>query len=177
MEFSAVGTGSLPETPQWYAIRTRSRHEKMVAEQLERQGIEGFLPLAKRTHKWSDRMKEVGLPLFSGYTFVRLLLGSPDRVRVLRTHGVAGFVGVRGVGIPVPEKQIENLKTLLLNQIAMKDHAFLPIGQRVRIRGGALDGIEGVLAAQKGDRTLVISIEPIHRSLSLCLDGYEVEPI
>ena len=68
-DFGAVGAGPLVETPQWYAIRTRSRHEKIVADQLEKQSIEGFLPLVKRTRKWSDRTKEVELPLFSGYTF------------------------------------------------------------------------------------------------------------
>jgi len=177
MEFSAVGAGPLLETPQWFAIRTRSRHEKLVADQLERQDIESFLPLAKKTHKWSDRQKEVELPLFSGYSFARLILGSPDRVRVLQTHGVAGFVGVRGVGIPVPERQIESLKTLLTNQVAVQDHPAIPIGQRVRITGGALDGVEGVLTAHKGERTLVISIEPIQRSLSICVDDYNVDPI
>ncbi|MGB8752941.1 MAG: transcription termination/antitermination NusG family protein, partial [Candidatus Sulfotelmatobacter sp.] len=127
------------DVPQWYAIRTRSRHEKIVADQLERQSIESFLPLVKSTRKWSDRKKEVELPLFSGYSFARLALYSPDRLRVLRTHGVAGFVGVRGVGIPVPEGQIESLRTLLANRIPMVDRPFLQVGQRVRIRGGALD--------------------------------------
>ena len=176
MDFGAVGGGLLLETPQWYAIRTRSRHEKMVAEQLEQQSIESFLPLVKRTHKWSDRTKEVELPLFTGYNFVRLALCSPDRLRVLKTHGVAGFVGVRGLGIPIPEAQIASLKTVVVKQVPFQDYPFLQIGQRVRIRGGALDGVEGILA-QKGDRTLVISVEPIHRSLSISIDGYRVEPI
>ena len=179
----ALPTGSgafdldpLAGLPQWYAIRTRSRHEKIVADQLEKQSIESFLPLVRSTRKWSDRKKEVELPLFSGYSFARLALYSPDRLRVLRTHGVAGFVGVRGLGIPVPEKQIESLRTLLANRIPMTDRPFLQVGQRVRIRGGALDGIEGILAAQD-ERNLVISVEPIHRSLSVCIDGYRFEPI
>jgi len=176
-DFGAVGAGPLVETPQWYAIRTRSRHEKIVADQLEKQSIESFLPLVKKARQWSDRTKEVELPMFSGYSFVRLTLCSPARLHVLQTHGVAGFVGVRGIGIPVPEVQIENLKTVLANQVPVSDHPFLAVGQRVRVRGGALDGIEGILAAHKSDRTLVISIDLIHRSLSVCLDGYSVEPI
>jgi transcriptional antiterminator NusG len=176
MDFGAVGAGPLLEAPQWFAIRTRSRHEKMVADRLQGQKIESFLPLVKTTHKWSDRKKQVELPLFSGYSFARLVLCSPDRLRVLQTHGVAGFVGVRGIGIPVPEGQIENLKTLLGNEIPMRDHPFLQIGQRIRIKGGALDGIQGILSAQD-DRHLVISVEPIHRSLSVCIDGYRFEPI
>jgi transcription antitermination factor NusG len=176
IDFGAVGVGPLVETPQWFAIRTRSRHEKIVAEHFERQQIESFLPLLKRTNKWSDRVKEVEVPLFSGYTFARVALCSPDRLRVLKTHGVAGFVGVRGIGIPVPEKQIESLKTLLTNGIPVQDHPFLQIGQRVRIRGGALDGIEGILAG-RDERNLVISVEPIQRSLSVCVEGYRFEPI
>jgi len=176
MDFGAVGVGPLLEMPQWFAIRTRSRHEKMVAEQLERQSIENFLPLVKSTHKWSDRKKDVELPLFAGYSFARLVLCSHDRLRVLQTHGVAGFVGVRGIGIPIPEGQIKSLRTLLANQVQIRDHPFLAIGQRIRIRGGVLDGVEGILAAQD-DRQLVISVEPIHRSLSVSIDGYRFEPI
>ena len=176
IDFGAVGEGFLVETPQWYAIRTRSRHEKLVAAELEKQSIESFLPLVKRTHKWSDRTKEVELPLFSGYSFARLTLRSPDRLRVLKTHGVAGFVGVRGLGIPIPEGQIESLKTVLIERVPFADYPFLQVGQRVRIRGGALDGIEGILA-QKGDRKLVISVEPIQRSLAISVDGYRFEPV
>jgi len=84
----AMQMGSLASFPvedaRWYAIRTRSRCEKMVSEQLELQGIESFLPLMKRTHKWSDRTKEIELPLFSGYSFVRIDLASPERLRVER---------------------------------------------------------------------------------------------
>jgi len=176
MDFGAVGAGRLLETPQWFAIRTRSRHERVVADQLEKQSIENFLPVVKTIHKWSDRKKEVELPLFSGYSFARLVLCSSDRLRVLQTHGVAGFVGVRGIGIPIPEGQIESLRTLVANEIPIKDHPFLQIGQRIRIKGGSLDGVEGTLAAQD-DRHLVISVEPIHRSLSVCIDGYTFEPI
>ena len=175
IDFGVVG-GSLLETPQWFAIRTRSHHEKIVADQLAQQRIESFLPLVKKTHNWSDRKKVVELPLFSGYTFARLVLRSGDRLRVLQTHGVAGFVGIRDIGIPVPEGQIESLRTLLANEIPMKEYPFLQVGQRVRVRGGALDGIEGTLAAKDG-RTLVISVEPIHRSLSISIDGYDVEPV
>lgn len=174
---SMIKTSGEMELPQWYAIRTRSRHEKMVAEQLDRQGIEGFLPLVKRTHKWSDRMKEVELPLFSGYNFVRVVFSSRDRLRVLQTHGVAGFVGVNGFGTAIPDSQIQDIRTLLGSKIPFEEKPFLRLGQRVRIRGGALDGVEGILSAQNDDRSLVISLEPIQRSLSVRIQGYTVEPV
>ena len=177
MDFGAVGTGPLLETPQWFAIRTRSRHEKMVANQLERLSIESFLPVVKRTHKWSDRVKEVELPLFSGYNFVRLVLSSPERLRVLKAHGVAGFVGINGSGTAIPESQIQDIRTLLASKVPFEEHTFLKVGQRVRIRGGSLDGVEGILAAQDGDQSLTISLEPIHRSLSIRIQGYTVEAV
>ena len=175
--FGEIGTSPVVEPAQWYAIRTRSRHEKMVAEQLDRQGVENFLPLVKRTRKWSDRVKEVELPLFSGYTFVRVVLSSPERLRVLQTLGVAGFVGINCCGTPIPENQIEDIRTLLASDVPFEEQPFLRVGQRVRVRGGALDGVEGILSAQNDDRSLVISLEPIQRSLSVRIQGYTVEPI
>jgi transcription antitermination factor NusG len=177
----AVATGvaveAQVEAAQWYALRTRSRHEKMVAEQLEKQGIENFLPLVKQVRQWSDRVKEVELPLFSGYAFVHVVLSSHDRLRVLQTHGVAGFVGINSCGTPIPASQIQDIRTLLASKEPFEEQPFLKVGQRVRVRGGALDGVEGILSARNDDRSLVISLEPIQRSLSVRIQGYTVEPI
>jgi transcription antitermination factor NusG len=172
-----IGLSPVVEPAQWYAIRTRSRHEKMVADQLEKLGVENFLPLVKRTRQWSDRTKEVELPLFSGYTFVRVVLSSPDRLRVLQTHGVAGFVGINCCGTAIPDNQIEDIRTLLASDVPFEEQPFLRVGQRVRVRGGALDGVEGILSAQNDDHSLVISLEPIQRSLSVRIQGYSVEPV
>jgi transcription termination/antitermination protein NusG len=178
-QFGSVPHGAemmpLLQQPQWYAIRTRSRHEKMVSEQLEQRGIEAFLPLVRKTHKWSDRVKEVELPLFAGYNFVRVVLSSADRLRVLQVHGVAGFVGIQGSGTPIPESQIQDIRTLLTSKVPFEECASLTVGQRVRIRGGSLDGVEGILAAHNGDQSLMISIEPIQRSLCIRVQGYTVE--
>jgi transcription termination/antitermination protein NusG len=164
-----------PQLAQWYAIRTRSRHEKIVSEQLGQQGIESFLPLVKRTRQWSDRVKEVELPLFSGYNFVRIVLSSADKLRVLKAHGVAGFVGANGGATAIPENQIRDVRTLLESNVAFEEHGLPRVGQRVRIRGGSLDGVEGVLTAHNGSQNLTICLEPIQRSISISLQGYAVE--
>lgn len=165
------------DEPRWYAIRTRSRHEKVVAKQLDGLAIENFLPLCNAIHRWSDRKKEVELPLFPGYTFVRLIYSPHERVRVLRVYGVAGFVGTQGKGEAIPDRQIHDIKTLLHHQVPFEEHPALHIGERVRIRGGSLDGVEGILQAQKNSRVLVISIDPIQRALSIDLEGYNVEVV
>jgi transcription antitermination factor NusG len=171
---ATVQNGTLLD-PRWYAIRTRSRHEKLVTRQLESQGIESFLPLLTQTHKWSDRSKQVETPLFSGYAFLRMVHSSDERVRVLRTQGVVSFVGVQGCGTPIPDHQIDDIKTLVASRVPYEERPFLQIGQRVRVRGGALDGVQGILVAENGDRSLVISVEPIQRSLCVRVAGYEVE--
>jgi transcription antitermination factor NusG len=173
---SEIPSGWLDET-RWYAVRTRSRHEKLVARQLENQGIESFLPLVTQVHNWSDRRKEVETPLFSGYAFLRVNYSSNDRIRALRTQGVVNFVGVHGAGIPIPDQQIEDIKTLIASRIPYQERSFLRVGQRVRVRGGALDGMQGILVAENGDRSLVISVEPIQRSLCVRVAGYDVEAV
>jgi len=160
---------------QWFAIRTRSRHEKVVVERLGMQGIETFLPLVTRIHRWSDRRKQVQLPLFPGYAFVRLVPSPQDHSRVLRTFGVVNFVGARWTDSAIPEEQIRDIRLLLAQNIPLCDHSFLKLGQRVRIRGGALDGVEGILSAHNEDRSLIITVEAVQRSIAIRIEGYDVE--
>ena len=162
---------------RWYAIRTRSRHEKVAARELDAQGIPVYLPLVASVRQWSDRRTEVELPLFPGYAFVRVAYFSGDRVRVLRASGVVSFVGPTAAGASIPEEQIEAIRTLLVRKVPVKDHPFLTVGQRIRVRSGSLSGLEGILVAVNGLRSLVISVEPIQRSLCINLDGYDVEVV
>jgi len=162
---------------RWYAVHTRARHEKAVAHRLRELGLNSFLPLVRETHRWSDRKKTVELPLFSCYVFVQMLPGSKDRLQVSTTDGVLQVVGTRGQGIAIPDEQIEAVRLVLSEQLPWSEHPFLKIGQRVRIRGGAMDGVEGLLLARNGDRTLIISVDVIQRSLAVRIEGYRVEPI
>jgi len=165
------------EAARWYAIRTRSRHEKVAARELELQSITVFLPLIGSMRQWSDRRTKVEMPLFPGYAFVRVGYLSPDRVRVLRTTGVVSFVGQNPAGTWIPDEQIASIRTILERGVPVKEHPFLNVGQRVRVQSGSLSGVEGILVAVKGARTLVISVEPIQRSLCISLDDYQIEAV
>jgi transcription termination/antitermination protein NusG len=165
------------EAENWYGLQTRPRHEKIVAHRLEERGVTTFLPLVTEVHRWSDRKKSVEMPLFSCYVFARFVPNRSDRLRVLRVDGVFGLVGDRGEGAPIPDAQIDTVRSLVGGQLPWSTHPFLKIGQRVRIRSGALDGLEGILVSRNGDRTLVISVDAIQRSLSVRVEGYEVEPV
>ena len=164
-------------TGSWYAVHTRAQHEKAVAHRLCERGVQTFLPTVNEVHRWKDRKKTVELPLFSCYLFVRLLPRNEDRQKVLRTDSVLGLVGAQGVGSPIPDKQIDSIRILVEEKIPFCSHPFLKIGQRVRIRGGALDGIEGIFLSRQGERRLVLSVNGMHRSFSIQVEGYEVEAI
>lgn len=168
----------MQESSNWYAVQTRARNEKVIAERLQEQGLTTFLPLVTEIRTWSDRKKKVVLPLFSCYVFVKLVFGNNEaRLRVYRTNGVFGIVSMRGEAIPIPEEQIEALRTVVTQQVSWSMHPFLKIGQRVRIRGGSLEGVEGVLLSRDGDRTLIISVDAIQRSLAVRIEGYDVEAL
>ncbi|MGC2170116.1 MAG: UpxY family transcription antiterminator [Candidatus Sulfotelmatobacter sp.] len=175
-EFAQPFAAAVAEEGNWYALQTRARHEKMVAQRLQERGVTTFLPTVKQVHRWSDRKKVVELPLFSCYLFARLKPTNVDRLRVLRVDGVFNFVGPRGEGAPIPDSQIEAVRILVEGKLPLSSHPFLKIGQRVRIRSGALDGVEGILVSRNGDSTLVLSIDAIQRSLAVRVEGYAVEP-
>jgi transcription termination/antitermination protein NusG len=161
----------------WYAIQTMPRHERKVAAELQRKDLQTFLPLFPSTRHWSDRMRVLEMPLFPGYVFVQMSPAPDMRISVLRTSGVTSFVGVRGVGVPIPESQIAAVERVLEQRLQCSPYPFLNIGQRVRLRGGSLEGIEGILTEIKGDQSLVISVELIQRSLAIRVAGYRIEPI
>jgi transcriptional antiterminator RfaH len=165
-----------PRAASWYALHTRARHEKKIDSNLQRAGISTFLPLVKETRRWSDRRKTVELPLFPCYVFVNLALTPELRLAVLRTPGVLAFVGKSGEAAQISEQEITQVHTVLTQKVPFGPSPFLKAGQRIRIRGGALDGMEGILSPQKGQAMLIISVEPIQRSIAVSISGYEFEP-
>jgi transcriptional antiterminator NusG len=164
------------ELRQWFAVRIRYRFEKKVAEQLHEKGCEIYLPLRTERHSWSDRHKNVTLPLFPGYAFVRVERSAAERRRILETTGLIGFVSFGSIFAPIPAQQIEGLQLLLKENTAFALHPFVKAGQRVRVRGGSLDGLEGVFVEHDKGK-LVISIEAIQRSLAIEISGYQMEVI
>jgi transcription termination/antitermination protein NusG len=167
------------EAPQsWFAVQTKPRHEKRVARDLEEKGVAAFLPMLSEVHQWSDRKRQVELPLFTTYVFVQISADRSSRVKVLETNGVFCFVGARGIGIAIPDGQIETIQAIVREKVPCFPYPFVTVGQKVRIRGGSLDGICGMLSAINNDRSLIVSVDSIQKSLAIRIDGgYGVDPI
>lgn len=164
-----------PAQSNWYAIQTPPRREKWIAGQLEKKRVCTFLPLHKQIHQWSDRRIKVEVPMFSCYAFVHIAQTHEERMTVLQTPGVLGFVGNERQGTPIPENQVENLRTAIREKIPCALHPFISVGKRVRIRGGSLNGIEGILVRQGEDQSVVVSVELLQRSISIRVEGYDVD--
>jgi transcription termination/antitermination protein NusG len=163
--------------PHWYAVHTMSRHERLVVHQLGRDGLTVFFPTVTEVHRWTDRTKSVESALFPGYLFIHGTMSPDIRRLLLFARGVVGLITMAGEPVPIPDEQIENIQTLLASRVRCADHPFLKLGQRVRIRGGALDGVQGTLTGHNGRKGLVVSIEGIQRSLAISIEGYEFEVI
>jgi len=161
-------------TEQWFAVQTRYRFEKKVAAQLNQKQCHVYLPLLTERHTWSDRQKIISVPLFPGYVFVHIDQSPAARQSVLQTAGIFCFVSFGGIVAPVPAKQIEDLQLLLQETSHFSLQPFVRAGQRVRIKSGSLQGLEGILLCQERKR-LVISIESIQRSVAIEIQGYELE--
>lgn len=163
------------QRPFWYAIHTRSRHEKVVRDQFGAKGITHLLPLHLKRSIWKDRVKMVEVPLFSGYIFGHFAL--QDRLQVLQTVGVVRLVGLTGAPEPVPEEQIEAIRAMIENRLPYDPHPYIKEGMMVRVTRGPLAGAEGVLVEKKKHFRFVINVDLIQKSVAVDIDSADVEAV
>lgn len=163
------------EESTWYAVHTRHQHEKMVAHMLANKGFEIFLPLYTEARQWRDRIKKLELPLFSCYVFLR---GDVNRrLAIVTTPGVHGLVTSAGRLAGIPEEQIQAVRSVIENRINVEPHPFLRCGDLVRVKSGALRGLEGFLVRKKGLTRLIISVTMLERSVAAEVDASTVEKV
>lgn len=159
----------------WYAAHTRHQHEKKVAGMLADKGFEVFLPLYAEVRQWRDRIKKVELPLFSCYVFLRGDL--EQRLAIVSTPGVHGLVASAGKLAEIPEEEIQAVQDVISNRINVEPHPFLRCGDVVRVKSGALRGLEGFLVRKKGQARLIISVTLLERSVAAEVDANLVEKV
>ncbi|HKY71402.1 MAG TPA: UpxY family transcription antiterminator [Nitrospira sp.] len=156
----------------WYALRTRSRHEKMVRDQLLHQGIEPLLPTVKRLSQWKDRKKEIEVPLFSGYCFVRF--NAEQKLPVLKTIGVVDIVGGGQRPEPIPDEEISAIQTLMTSVLPYDPHPYLQEGMRVEVVRGPLQGVQGILLRKEKRHRLILGVRLIQQAAAVEIDTADV---
>ncbi len=159
----------------WYAIRVRSQHEDLVARHLRVRGLEAFTPFYRQQHRWSDRFREIELPLFPGYVFCQF--NPLNRLAVLTVPGVVHVVGTGKRLVPIDEEEIAAIQAAVKSGFSTKPWPFVEIGQRVRIEYGSLCGIEGILLGFRGHHRIVLSITLLQRSVAVEINGEWARPL
>jgi transcription antitermination factor NusG len=152
----------------WFALMVRSNREKTASLLLENVGYECFLPTSKYTRRWSDRMKEIEVPLFPGYLFCRM--NPHNRLRVLMTPGVIQIVGVGTTPIPVEEEEITAIQRVGKSGLSTMPWPYLEVGHAVRIEDGPLRGLSGIVVKIKSGLKLVLSVSLLQRSVAVEVD-------
>ena len=160
---------------RWYAVQLRTRWESSTATLLFGKGYETFLPTCKTLKRGSGKWTELEVPLFPGYVFCRF--DAHNRLPVLVTPGVIAVVGRGRIPVPVEDSEIEAIQKAVSTGLRVEPWPYLEVGQLVRIEGGALTGIEGILTGFKGTHRIVLSVSLLRRSVALEIDRYEVRPI
>ncbi len=161
---------------KWYAVHTRSRHEKQVDLFLSERGVETFLPLVHTLSRRRDRKKYVDIPLFPGYLFV---CAEKERLYDVKyTKGVTRIISTGlGAPTPIPDKQILDIKSVMETEVQLDPFPYLKKGRMVRIKSGPLKGLEGILVERKGHYKLVIQIDLLQKGAAAEVYISDIEPI
>ena len=170
------------EVPRWYAVYTKSRHEKKVYQQLVPKIEEVFLPLVRVTSRRKDRRAKYDKPVLPGYLFVREILSPGKRLSVLETFGVVRILsskaGEQALPEPIPDEQIESLKVLVASRREIQPCDYLIVGEEVEVIGGPFLGACGRLVQINPKRNrLVVSIDLIHQAVAVDIDVLDVKKV
>ena len=173
---SSIVTGaSLTDADvHWYAIWTRSRHEQVVRQQLEKKGFESFLPTIPRWSRWKDRKKKIDWPLFPGYCFARFVSGST--LAILKCTGVVSIVSFEGRPAAIPDHEIDGIRRLVTSDLQYDPCPLIHEGMMVEVSHGALKGVIGRLVRKGAHARLVLSVDLIGQAVSVEVDAADVKP-
>ena len=159
----------------WFAVHVRSRREKLVTSLLQSKGYPVFLPLYKARHRWSDRMKEVELPLFTSYVFCSF--DPAYRLPILTTPGVVAVIGSQQSPTPVTEAELESIRRIVNSGVPSGPWPHVKEGERVYLRSGPLAGLEGLVIRTRNEYRFVVSVSLLNRSVAVEIDRDWAQPV
>lgn len=159
---------------QWYALYTKSRAEKKVANELNKLGITNYLPIKKELRQWSDRKKWVEVPVISSYIFINI---PAERYNdVFQVNGIVAYVSYKGTAVNIPDHEIEAMRKTIENKISFEvENTTLKKGQEVTLTSGPLKGIKGIVENIQGSKKLYLNITNIGYSMVINLDEATIE--
>jgi transcription antitermination factor NusG len=160
---------------QWYAFHVQYQHEARTGRLLSSKGWETLVPTYRSERQWSDRIKQIDLPLFPGYVLSRC--AGVDCKYVEDTPGVLRTVRFEGHPVPISPREIGEIQTLLASRAHLSPWPFLKAGDRVRVERGPLRGTEGILLKDQAGSRIIVSVEMLQRSIAAEVDPGMVVPL
>ena len=160
---------------RWFALQVRTRWEHSTAVLLSGKGYQTLLPTYQTKKPWNGRVKQMSAPLFPGYVFCQF--DALKRLPILITPGVISVVGRGRVPFPVNDGEIAAIQTIVASGFQAEPWPYLEVGQKIRIEGDSLNGLEGILIQFKGNNRLVVSVSLLRRSVALEIDRDCVRPV
>jgi transcription antitermination factor NusG len=168
-----VFDGSKDEQRRWFAVFTRSHHEKRVAQYYLERSIEHLLPICRVMREWSHYRKvTLELPLFPNYIFVHI--SHRERVRAIEVPGALSLVSQNSAPAPLPDGEIELLRESLKVQ-CFEPHPYLVVGVKVRINKGPLAGKVGIVLRHGNGNRVVLTFALIMRSFAVEVDAADLD--
>jgi transcription antitermination factor NusG len=176
--------GHLPPSPPiavpagdryWHAVFTVPQHEKSVVKHLDLREIESFLPVYETVRVWKNRQRmKLTLPLFPTYLFVHINFS--ERGKVLQSPGVLQIVGSKRGCSYLPDSEVEFLRSGFCRQ-RIEPYRDLVVGEKVRIKGGVMQGLQGTLVRKSESMRFVLTVELINQHAAVQVDAGDLEPI
>lgn len=160
---------------RWFALQVRTRWESSTAVLLSGKGYQTLLPTYQMKKRWNGKVKQMNAPLFPGYVFC--LFDALKRLPILVTPGVISVVGRGRVPFPVNDREIAAIQTIVTSGFQAEPWPYLEVGQKIRIEGDSLSGLEGILIQFKGNNRIVVSVSLLRRSVALEIDRDCVRPV
>ena len=165
-----------PAEPRWYAAYTKSRTEKKELARLTENGFEAYLPIRRKRHQWSDRLKWVEEPLIKSYIFIHV--NERDYYNAINTPGLVCYVTFEGKAAPIPDRQIDILKILLHEGAEMEViNERFAAGQKIIVISGTLVGMQGEMVEYRGKKKVLVRLGSTGTNIlvSVSLDLIEKE--
>ncbi len=166
-----------PWIARWYVLHTRSRFESAVQEGLERKSFEVFLPKIQVRSRRRDRKVLLRVPLFPGYVFVKTDLNPYAQVEIVKTTGVARFIGNQEGPISVLPEALASLRIMVAGEHPVATGIDLKPGERVIVVAGPFTGVTGLFVRYRGQGQVVVNIEALGQYAAVSVKAEEVERI
>ena len=159
---------------KWIAVYTKSRHEKVVIQELENKNIEAYCPIFKERRQWSDRKRWVEFPLFRSYVFAKIEL--KNSIYILQAMGVHHIIKFQGNISIIPNEIIQNIKSMIDGGFTVEQVEYFVKGDEVIVVEGALKGMEGIVVKIKNENKLVLKVAAIQQAIAVQIHPGYLKP-